>query len=253
MAEMESIFERIMKRDRREETGLVKDISVPAAQEGNETNEEEGKVMKARNYTALLVAGGVFTLAALSTAVLAQQDMLPFGDRLAGWIDRTPDETLEVAQADTKSSKPTAADKTIFDEHAEKAGVKNCKKLFPALGAAGAGGGTFKVVTRWDEKAPDDHSLISLFGMSLGGSQSASNGAGVVFATPVGKGCEGASVRVVPVNEDCQTFAKTLPQGSQLTDDLQGVALVTLPGDFQTMLVSSASSCVVVTVVGRAG
>lgn len=236
-----------MNRENQEEFA-VPDVLLTAHGE-NDGGEavEKGKDMKAHKYTTLLAVGGIAALAVLTTGVLAQQDKISLGG-IANWGEAS--ETIEVAQADAKTDKPVQAEKTIFDEHAEKAGVKTCGKLFPVLGAGASAGGTVKVVTRWNDKAPNEGALLSFMGIGFGTGAEAGNGAGFVFAVPSGDRCEGASVRVVPVKMDCQTFAKTLPAGSQLADDLQGVALVNLPSGFQTMLIPSPASCVVVTAAG---
>lgn len=248
MTGSQSIYERIMSRAPGEEF-VVPDVLLASNDEG-EVGEtiNEGKEMKARKYTMLVTIGGIAALAVLTTGVLAQQGKISL-QGINSWNDEG--KSVEVAQADPKTDKPAeAVKKTIFDEHVEKAGVTTCGKLFSVLGAGASAGGTVKVVTRWHDKAPDEGALLSLFGIGFGTSAQASHGAGIVFAAPNGSKCEGASVRVVSVTMDCQSFAKTLPAGSQLADDLQGVALVNLPSGLQTMLIPSQASCVVVTAGG---
>ena len=77
-------------------------------------------------------------------------------------------------------------------------------------------------------------------------------GSGVSFVfsapTPAKGGCEGTFVRVVPVVQDCNAFAATLPKDGEVGPSLQGIAVITLPNGLETLLMPSAGNgCVVLT------
>jgi hypothetical protein len=143
-----------------------------------------------------------------------------------------------------------AEQKTIFTEHVEKAGVTACRDVFPALGFAAAAGSTFNATTSWSDKDPASHSISSIVGMHFDTGQLKGSGASFVFSapTPAKGGCEGTFVRVVPVAQDCSSFASTLPKESTLGPSLQGLPVITLPSGVQTVLIPSAGNgCVVLT------
>lgn len=138
---------------------------------------------------------------------------------------------------------------TPFVQHVRQAGLKACAAAYPALGQMMAGGSPYAVISSWNRKAPDAHSIQALAGLSLNTPEYKGPAAGVVLAAPSPSGCEGNAVRVVPLPQSCAAVVKELPQGSQLVRNLSGTLVYELgAGRGQLMLLSSAASCVAISV-----
>ncbi|MDE1992606.1 MAG: hypothetical protein KGI75_08875 [Rhizobiaceae bacterium] len=255
-----------------------------------ERGRKETRSVKTRKGMLLISFTGGFILAAVATVVLARPDVISlkrgspgqdgtakelvtandlFADLTAadsatatGALAKPADSApIEVAQADsgtTTSDKDTAAavgvpsgqQRTVFNEHVDKAGVTACKDVFPTLGFAAAAGSTFNATTSWSDRDPNEHSISSIIGMSFNSDQLKGSGASFVFSapTPTKGGCEGTFVRIVPVAQDCGEFASSLPKGSKAGISLQGIPVITLPSGLQTLLVPTiGKGCVVVT------
>lgn len=261
------IFERIMNRrnaDRHEEDiTLLEAFLKPEVDE--ESHQEETETVKTHNRLLLMSSAGVIMLGVLATVVLAQQNVISL-PAIASVTDSLTagktDSPIEMAQ-NNKQKRDTASEaaapaaqtatgqqKTVFNEHVDKAGVTACKDVFPALGYAAAAGATFNASTTWSEKNPANHSISSVVGMSFDTGQMKGSGVSFVFSAPTPEkgGCEGNFVRVVPIAQDCNSFASTLPNGSKAGQPLQGIPVIILPSGLQTLLISTAGNgCVVMT------
>lgn len=145
--------------------------------------------------------------------------------------------TAESKPAESKPSenKPaaggTAAGETPFQKHASQAGVRTCAKVFAGLGQALTLGSTYTEQTQWNTSSPDTHPVQAVAGMVCDLPDYKAQAAGVVFASPIGQGCEGGFVRVAPFQKTCQEIMQTLPKGSVLADNLSNTMLFNLAGD----------------------
>jgi hypothetical protein len=158
------------------------------------------------------------------------------------------------AQAQKTADNAPAAGDTPFGKHADEAGVRTCANVFAALGQAVTAGSTYAVQTQWDNSAPDAHSMQAVAGMTYDLPDYKAQAAGVVFASPLGKGCEGGFVRVAPFRKSCQEVAATLPKGSVLADTLAASSLFNLADNGgQALLVPEGNTCIVVSVARMGG
>ncbi|WEX75351.1 hypothetical protein PYH37_000749 [Sinorhizobium numidicum] len=147
-----------------------------------------------------------------------------------------------------------AAAETPFQKHANQAGVHTCAKVFAALGEALTLGSTYTEQTQWNTSSPDTHPVQAIAGMTYDLPDYKAQAAGVVFASPIGQGCEGGFVRVAPFQRTCQEIVQTLPKGSVLADNLSNTMLFNLANDGgQALLVPTGNACVVVSVARMAG
>ncbi len=266
--EQKSIFEKVMNRSDADERDYIALARYAGEQEAAaESGNEEIEPVKTHNRLLLMSAAGAVALGVLATVVLAQQNVISLSG-ISAVQKNTPavaaTTKTAAAQADTKkkdaATSGTAAaparasttdqQKTIFNEHVERAGVTACKDVFPALGFAAAAGSTFNATTSWSDKDASQHSISSVVGMNFNTATLKGSGASFVFSVPTAAqgGCEGTFVRVVPVTQDCNAFASTLPKDSEVGPSLQGIPVITLPNGLQTLLMPSAGNgCVVVT------
>jgi hypothetical protein len=157
------------------------------------------------------------------------------------------------ATAQSQAPQSAKAD-TPFQEHISQAGIRACANLFPVLGQALTFGSTYAVNTQWNKTSPDAHSVQAVAGMSYNTPEYKEQAAGVVVASPMATGCEGTFVRVAPFQKPCKEVIATLPQGSTLAETLSGTPLYNLANDSgQALLISSGTSCVVVSMGSLAG
>lgn len=142
---------------------------------------------------------------------------------------------------------------TLLLSHFEKAKAKTCASLYAALGTNLVGNAEFAVRSTFAEDMPDKQATQGLAGLRYRNPEGYSgSAAGIVFASPNGQECEGNSVRVVPLPEDCVTARTLLPEGSVAEDPLGEVAVFALPGAGQVMFLPSVSGCVAITVLRAA-
>ena len=256
--EQQSIFERVMSRDKagpgNESAGAVTFAeTVPQQEIAAASGNKETETVKTHNRVLLMSSAGIVILGVLATAVLAQQHTISLPNFLVAQNDKPAAGTkasATTARANPASNVGAVQQNTIFNQHVEQAGVTACKGVFPALGFAAAGGATFNATTSWSDKDADQHSISSIIGMRFNTDQFNGSGASVVFSAPISAkgGCEGTFVRVVPVPQDCNSFASTLPKGSKVGQPLQGIPVITLPNGLQTLLIPSAGNgCVILT------
>lgn len=158
--------------------------------------------------------------------------------------------TNSAAHAQAEKKPANQAQQTPFDDHARQAGIKACKDVFPTLGAVMAADSAYRTATFWNQKEADKHATASLAGLGFSHPDLKGAGAGVIYAAPVGKGCEGLSVRIVPVPGTCPAFIATLQDDVAQREDLIGVELLILKSGVRVMaLPASDSTCLAVTTV----
>jgi hypothetical protein len=143
---------------------------------------------------------------------------------------------------------------TVFDDHARQANITTCANLFGTLGRGVTANSTYTAKSQWDSKGGNVHSVQSLVALS----QTAPNNttqpaAGVVFAAPVGSGCEGNLVRVTPNPQSCPAVAAELAKLNGQSSALGDLSTLTLPNGAQVMLIPVGNACVAVTALRIAG
>jgi len=192
-----------------------------------------------------IALAGLFAVLVAGTVVLSMRAFPALGTLVAGNAS---------AQSQKAAESAPATGDTPFQKHASQAGIRACANVFDALGQALTSGTTYAVQTQWDNSSPDAHSMQAVAGMSYDLPDYKAQAGGVVFASPVGEGCEGGFVRVAPFQKSCQEVAATLPKGSVLADTLAASALFTLADNQgQALLVPTGNTCVVVSVARMGG
>jgi hypothetical protein len=203
---------------------------------------------------------GMFAVVVAAAVVLSFYFCPPLGRFIAETASAQSQAPAESKAAENKpaENKPaagsTAAYETPFEKHANQAGVRTCAKVFAALGQALTLGTTYTEQTQWNTSSPDTHPVQAIAGMTYDLPDYKAQAAGVVFASPIGEGCEGGFVRVAPFQRTCQEIVQTLPKGSVLADNLSNTMLFNLANDGgQALLVPTGNACVVVSVARMAG
>ncbi|MCT8998807.1 hypothetical protein [Chelativorans intermedius] len=153
-------------------------------------------------------------------------------------------------RAETPAQKAEEGEaQTPFHTVARQAGISTCRNVFADLGLALTAGARYAMNTEWLNPEPDAHSVQSLVGLSYEGGQSRTQAAGIIFAAPNERACEGNMVRIVPFERSCEQVAASLPAGSTLRETLSDVPLYELGGKAgQALLVSAGGRCIVVSV-----
>lgn len=147
----------------------------------------------------------------------------------------------------------TKADKTMtaadpFTSIATSSGATTCVRTYAELGSALIAGSRFAFQTQVADKDANGHMIQGIIGMNLAENDSLTKpAAGIVLAAPNGTSCEGHSVRVVPVRQDCKTVAGLLPKDSKALPPLSGLAFYSIPTGEQTLLLPVGEDCVAVT------
>jgi len=153
------------------------------------------------------------------------------------------------AQPPTGQQQPT-----VFDEHARQGNITTCANLFGTLGRGLTMNSTYTAQSQWDSKAGNVHSVQSLVALSqTAPNNAAQEAAGVVFAAPVGSGCEGNLVRVTPSPESCPAVAAELARLNGQNGALGDLSTLTLSNGAQVMLIPFGTACVAVTALRIAG
>ncbi|WP_139812665.1 hypothetical protein [Ensifer aridi] len=198
---------------------------------------------------------GMFAVVVAATVVLSFYFYPPLGRFVAETASAQSQAPAESKPAENKVAPAgTAAGETPFEKHANQAGVRTCAKVFAALGQALTLGTTYTEQTQWNTSSPDTHPVQAIAGMTYDLPDYKAQAAGVVFASPIGQGCEGGFVRVAPFQKTCQDIVQTLPKGSVLADNLSNSMLFNLANDGgQALLVPTGNACVVVSVARMAG
>lgn len=198
---------------------------------------------------------GMFAIVVAAAVVLSFHFYPPLGRLVAETASAQSQAPAESKPAENRpAAGGAAAGETPFEKHASQAGVRTCAKVFAALGQALTLGTTYTEQTQWNTSSPDTHPVQAIAGMTYDLPDYKAQAAGVVFASPVGQGCEGGFVRVAPFQKTCQDIVQTLPKGSVLADNLSNSMLFNLANDGgQALLVPTGNSCVVVSVARMAG
>jgi len=157
------------------------------------------------------------------------------------------------AVAGTNDANLALAD-TPFLQHAKQAGLQSCSTVFPVLGALLTNGTQYNVQSLWNSEAADKHAVQALVGMNYATQGYSGPAAGVVFAAPVGSGCEGSMVRVAPFTASCSDISAKFPNGSKLVNNLGQISVYELGNDGgNAMLLPTGNSCVVISVASATG
>lgn len=195
---------------------------------------------------------GMFAVVVASAVVLSFYFYPPLGRLVAETASAQSQAPVESKPVENKAG--AAAAETPFEKHASQAGVRTCARVFAALGQALTLGTTYTEQTQWNTSSPDTHPVQAIAGMTYDLPDYKAQAAGVVFASPVGQGCEGGFVRVAPFQKTCQDVVQTLPKGSVLADNLSNSMLFNLANDGgQALLVPTGNACVVISVARMAG
>lgn len=204
-------------------------------------------VSRGRVRRSVVVVAALLVLAIGVGFGLAQAPIV--SEFLAWYGNRTPAAAAQTAPAPAaKGAVQAEAPDNVFAAHARDAGIKTCSSLFVTLGKTVAEGAQYAAQTHWSKAEPDRHSVQSLVGLTFGDGA----GAGVVLTSPLGLGCEGSLVRIVPIQQSCQAAANLLPPGSTQAQTLANLSIFNLAGGGQAMLIPAGAGCVVATIVHAA-
>lgn len=202
---------------------------------------------------------GTVSVALIAGAVVAF-DLIGFAQLPAQAADsrkpavEAPKVQAQPAQNQQQAAAAPTAQPSVFEDHARQAKLGACANVFNALGRGVAADGSYSAQTQWDTKAADAHTVESIVALAGGPATQGQSAAGVVFAAPVGRSCEGALVRVTPVKATCQTVATQLVnQEKGQTGTLGDLPLVSLPNGARVVLVPLDDNCVAMTSLRAAG
>jgi hypothetical protein len=185
---------------------------------------------------------GVLAVAGGALAVYGYQDTI--GHWLALAVSGQPE-----AQG---TSQPGPAP-SPFRDQVKQAGVKACAEVFSSLGQMLTSGSTFAARTQWHKDDANANALQSIVGLSYDPKDPSSHALGIVFAAPVGQGCQGNMIRIVPFSQSCQSLVPQLPAGSTPGEALMGMSQFHLPNSGDAMMLNTETGCVVVSVAQTRG
>lgn len=201
---------------------------------------------------------GTVSVALIAGAVVAF-DLVGFAQLPAQAADarkpaaEAPKAPAQAAQNQQQPAAP-AAQPSVFEDHAKQAKLGACANVFSALGRGVAADASYSAQTQWDTKAADAHTVESIVALAGDPATQGQSAAGVVFAAPVGRSCEGALVRVTPVKATCQAVATQLiSQEKGQTGVLGDLPLVSLPNGARVVLMPFDDNCVAMTSLRAAG
>jgi hypothetical protein len=159
----------------------------------------------------------------------------------------------ESEEAAKPQDQADAQQASVFAAHAREGKIGACANVFTTLGRGVVADETYTAKTQWNSKAADAHAVASL--VALEGNQDAQGqrGAGVVFAAPVGRSCEGTLVRVTPVKASCQAVSAELVNQKGQAGSLGDLPTVAMPNGAQVVLVPLDQSCVAMTSLSIGG
>lgn len=153
------------------------------------------------------------------------------------------------AQPAPAATAEAAAASDPFLAQATNAGAKTCAATYANLGKVLTGGTQFMVQLLAAGHDVDRHAIQGVVGMNFRSAKDYSGpAAGIVFAAPTAKGCEGSMVRVVPFPQNCEATAALLPQGSKPLQPLSGLAVYALAAGGQAILLPAGNGCVVLSI-----
>lgn len=165
-----------------------------------------------------------------------------------------PQQTAQPSQAapaaPTDAAAAAATPETPFLTHARQAGLTTCGTVYPALGQILTQGSEYMVQSSWNKTSPNAFPLQALVGMNYRAGAYTGPAIGIVSASPNGARCDGDMVRIVPLNQDCQTASRNLPQGTRQVANLTNIPVLELPnGGGQVVMMAAGQLCVAVTVL----
>jgi len=156
----------------------------------------------------------------------------------------------------TSSPQPAAGpvQASVFEQQVREAKIVSCARMFSALGNGMTRNFDYTAQSRWDGRSANDHAIASMVALKPHAqAPGLQPDGGVIFAAPVGGACEGQVVRVTPVARACPDVAAQLAKSNGQSSPLGEMALMTMPGGVQVMLVPFDRACVTVTVLKTAG
>ncbi|OWJ68914.1 hypothetical protein [Inquilinus limosus] len=162
-----------------------------------------------------------------------------------------PAAPVEAAKQDPATAQQAVA--SIFEDHAREGKIGACKSVFTTLGRGVVADETYTAKTQWNTKAADAHAVASLVALDGTADSQGQRGAGVVFAAPVGRSCEGTLVRVTPVKAPCQAVSAELVNQRGQAGSLGDLPTVAMPNGAQVVLVPLDQSCVAMTSLSIGG
>lgn len=154
---------------------------------------------------------------------------------------------------DQAAAQPAADTASIFEAHAQEGKFGTCSGLFTQLGRGVVADETYTAKSQWNTKAANAHAVASLVALDGAASAPGQRSAGMVFAAPVGRSCEGTLVRVTPVKAPCQAVATELVNQNGQPGTLGDLPMVAMPNGAQVVLVPLDESCVAMTSLSLAG
>ena len=199
-----------------------------------------------RRYRLLVVLGVSLAVLVPLTA-LAASPQSPAGSQ-------TPAHLPSAKKAPTGS---------LFDRQVRESKIHTCATVFSALGNGLTASAPYSVRSQMNAAASNNHSIQSLVILnppsatpaqqpSSQQSQGQPN-AGIVFAAPIGKACEGQLVRVTPALMSCPDVAAQLIKAKGQDSPIGGLTTIAMPNGSQVMLIPVEDNiCVSVTVLRAA-
>jgi len=191
-----------------------------------------------------VVLGGVFGADVIGQA--AEKKTQP-----AATAPATP--PAEASKPQEQAAAQQQAPASVFEAHAREGKIGACANVFTALGRGVVADETYTAKTVWNPKAADAHAVASLVALDGTPSTQGQRGAGVVFAAPVGRSCEGTLVRVTPVKASCQAISAELVNQKGQAGTLGDLPTVAMPNGAQVVLVPLDESCVAMTSLSIGG
>jgi len=192
-----------------------------------------------------VVLGGVFGPDVIGQA--AEKKSQPAAPAPAAAAKTTAEESAK------PQDQAEAQQASVFAAHAREGKIGACANVFTTLGRGVVADETYTAKTQWNTKAADAHAVASL--VALDGAQDAQGqrGAGMVFAAPVGRSCEGTLVRVTPVKASCEAVSAELVNQKGQVGTLGDLPTVAMPNGAQVVLVPLDQSCVAMTSLSIGG
>ena len=148
---------------------------------------------------------------------------------------------------------PPAQPPSVFEDHVRQSKIVTCARMFTALGRGMSDNFSYAAQSQWDGKAGNAHAIQSLVALKPAPNAPTQQlDAGIVFAAPIGTGCEGHLVRVTPVTTTCQDVAAQLAKSEGKNTPLGDLSVSAMPNGAQVMLIPFEKSCVTMTVLRAA-
>ncbi|CAH1670057.1 hypothetical protein [Chelatococcus asaccharovorans] len=157
----------------------------------------------------------------------------------------------EGAGGATEEAAAPQAQVPLYTQHALQAGLQNCTPIVNHLGNMAADT-DYAVQSVWNRDQPNAHMFWQLMGLSYSGRPGLNKASSILVAAPMSENqCEGVLVQVIPSPRSCEAIGASLgKEGGRALEGLVGVRnIMTVRGE-RVMLLPSAKSCVIVSVMG---